>query len=171
MTCTLILTRHAKSCWNSDAPSDHSRPLNERGQLAAKALGSWIKEYDYHPTQVISSSSQRTRETYQLMQLETSSIYLERLYHASAEVMFQVLKEAETPRTLILGHNPGIASFAHQIVSFPPDHSRFEDYPTGATLVADFPIESWSELTWGSGIVRDFAVPRELLGASPDLAA
>jgi phosphohistidine phosphatase len=80
-------------------------------------------------------------------------------------VLFQVLREAEHRRVQILGHNPGIADFAHQLLRNPPDHSRFEDYPTGATLVATFPIDNWSDLSWGSGKVVDFTVPRELLGA------
>ncbi len=171
MTCTLILTRHAKSAWDSDAPSDHARPLNKRGRRSARALGRWLRDCAHLPAQVISSPSQRTRETFELMDLGVPGIFVERLYHASSDVMFQVLKEAESPRTMILSHNPGIAAFAHSIVSYPPDHSRFDDYPTGATLIAEFPFDSWSELTWGSGIIRDFIVPRELLGESPDLAA
>ena len=69
MTCTLILTRHAKSAWDTSAPSDHARPLNQRGRASAKALGDWLRDIDQLPGQVLSSSSQRTRETYQLMDL------------------------------------------------------------------------------------------------------
>ena len=39
MTCTLILTRHAKSAWDATVPSDHARPLNKRGLRAAKKAG------------------------------------------------------------------------------------------------------------------------------------
>ncbi len=165
MTCTLILTRHAKSAWDTRAPSDHARPLNKRGRASAKALGDWLRDIDQLPGQVLSSSSQRTRETYQLMDLFAPAVFTERLFHASPEIIFEVLKQAEHPRTMILCHNPGIAAFAHAIVSHPPDHSRFDDYPTGATLIARFDIDRWSDLTWGSGKVVDFIVPRELLGA------
>ena len=165
MNCTLILTRHAKSAWDTSAPSDHARPLNQRGQRSAPAIGDWLRDIDMIPHQVISSSAQRTRETYDLMGLDVPAIFIERLYHATADVLFQVLREAEHRRVQILGHNPGIADFAHQLLRNPPDHSRFEDYPTGATLVATFPIDNWSDLSWGSGKVVDFTVPRELLGA------
>ncbi len=165
MTCTLILTRHAKSAWDTSAPSDHARPLNKRGQTSAKALGDWLRDIDQKPAQVLSSSSQRTRETYELMKLEAPATFTERLYHASSDIIFQVLKEAQHGRTMILGHNPGIAAFAHAIVSHPPDHSRFDDYPTGATLIARFDIDSWNDLSWSSGRVVEFTVPRELLGA------
>ncbi len=97
MTCTLILTRHAKSAWDTTSPSDHARPLNKRGRHSARALGRWLREKGHVPDQVISSSAQRTRETYYLMNLEAPALFTERLYHASAEIMFQVLNEAEQP--------------------------------------------------------------------------
>lgn len=164
MTHRLILIRHAKSAWDTPAPSDHARPLNKRGRRSAQAIGKWLKDMDYVPDQVLSSSSLRTRETHELLGLDAPATFLERLYHASSEVMFQVLAEATTPTVLILGHNPGIAAFAHSLAKQPADHSRFDNYPTGATLILDFPILSWAELNWGSGKVRDFVVPRELLG-------
>ncbi|UWR44662.1 SixA phosphatase family protein [Phaeobacter inhibens] len=165
MTCTLILTRHAKSAWDTSAPSDHARPLNNRGRHSAAAVGTWLREIGMIPDQVISSSAQRTRETCDLMELGAPAVFIERLYHASAEILFQVLREAEHNRVLILGHNPGLAAFAHSIVRHPPDHSRFDDFPTGATLIARFDIDRWADLTWSSGKVGEFTVPRELLGA------
>ena len=40
----LILMRHAKSAWNTDAPSDHARPLNERGRKSAPLIAKKLKE-------------------------------------------------------------------------------------------------------------------------------
>ncbi|MBY6057185.1 histidine phosphatase family protein [Leisingera daeponensis] len=164
MTCTLILTRHAKSAWDTNVPSDHARPLNKRGRRSAPAIAAWLRECGYVPDQVICSSAQRTRETCELMELGVPATFTERLYHANSDIMFKVLQQAEKPRVMLIGHNPGIAAFAHSIVASPPDHSRFDDYPTGATLVVEFAIGSWKELHWSSGKVVDFAVPRELLG-------
>ncbi|KIC11662.1 phosphoglycerate mutase [Leisingera sp. ANG-M1] len=164
MTCTLILTRHAKSAWDTNVPSDHARPLNKRGRRSAPAIAAWLKECGYLPDQVISSSSQRTRETWELMGLDAPAAFTERLYHANSDIMFKALSEAEQPCVMMIGHNPGIAAFAHSIVASPPDHSRFDDYPTGATLVVRFAIDTWRDLAWSSGNVIDFAVPRELLG-------
>lgn len=164
MTRTLILTRHAKSAWDSTAPSDHARPLNKRGRRSAKALGDWLRQHNHMPDQILSSSSQRTRETQALMGFEAPASFSERLYHASSEILFQALREAEHQSVLLVTHNPGIAAFAHAIVAAPPDHVRFDDYPTGATLVVQFDIDSWSQLSWSSGRTVDFIVPRELLG-------
>jgi len=164
MTCTLILTRHAKSAWNTDAPSDHARPLNKRGRRSAGALGNWLREQPVLPAQVLSSSAQRTRETYELMELPIPVVFTERLYHATPEIILDVLREASKPEVLLLGHNPGLLNFAHQIVKHPPAHSRFDDYPTGATLMVQFDIDHWAQLQPASGKVLDFVVPRELLG-------
>lgn len=165
MTCTLILTRHAKSAWDTNVPSDHARPLNKRGRRSAPAIGAWLRDNGHLPDQVISSSSQRTRETWELMGLEAqATAFTERLYHANSDIMLQLLQQAERPCVMMIGHNPGIAAFAHSIVKHPPDHSRFDDYPTGATLVARFKAERWQDISWSSAKVLDFCVPRELLG-------
>ncbi|MCZ4269953.1 histidine phosphatase family protein [Rhodobacteraceae bacterium R_SAG6] len=164
MTCTLYLTRHAKSAWNTDAPSDHARPLNKRGRRSAAALGAWVREQEVQPLQVLSSSSLRTRETYDLMELTAPASFTERLYHATPEIIHDVLHEATQPQVLLLGHNPGLMEFAHEIVKHPPPHSRFDDYPTGATLIVEFDIAHWAEMQPTSGRVIDFVVPRELLG-------
>ncbi|MGR3617010.1 MAG: SixA phosphatase family protein [Paracoccaceae bacterium] len=163
MTHRLILTRHTKSAWDAPTPSDHARPLNKRGRKSAFAIGNWLRERGYLPDQVISSPSQRTRETHELMKLDAPGIFAERLYLGPSGIMFDVLTEAEHPVILMIGHNPGIAAFAHSLAKRPPGHPRFDDYPTGATLVLDFDISSWSELTWGSGEPVDFVVPRDLL--------
>ena len=165
MTCTLILTRHAKSAWDSTAPSDHARPLTSRGRHAATALGDWLRRQGHVPDQVISSPSQRTRETYDRMKLQSPAVFVERLYHASADIIFQVLSEAERPCTMILGHNPGIGSFAQGMASEHPEHPRFFNYPTGSTLILEFDIPSWTKLEWGTGKLVDFVVPRELESA------
>jgi phosphohistidine phosphatase len=165
MTCTLILSRHAKSAWGTEAPSDHARPLNKRGRRSAEVLGDWLRSRKYVPDLVISSSSQRTRETFARMSLTVPVVFTERLYLASADIILNVLTEAEAPKVMILGHNPGIAAFAHQLVKSPPEHHRFDDFPTGSTLVADFDIKTWDKVKWSSGKVRDFIVPRELLQA------
>lgn len=163
MTRTLILTRHAKSAWGNNAPSDHARPLNKRGRRSAAALGDWLRRNDQIPDQILCSSSQRTRETQELMAFDAPTVFIERLYHASSEIIFQALREATQNRVMVVSHNPGIAAFAHAVVATPPDHIRFDDYPTGATLVVRFDIDSWEDLSWSSGRVVDFVVPRELL--------
>lgn len=162
----LILTRHAKSSWDDPMMTDHERVLNARGRAAAVDLGGWLASRGYVPGQVLVSDSVRTRETWERIaphlpaapEAELKSA----LYHAGPDVMLAVLRHACADVVMIVGHNPGIGEFAQRIVARAPLNPEFQRYPTGATLVADFAVESWDQVDWGLGSVDDFIVPREL---------
>lgn len=162
MTLRLILMRHAKSSWGDPAQPDHARALNDRGQRSAAALGDWLRARGYMPDQVFSSSSVRTRETFDRLGIDAPTQFFEALYHASPATLLKTLRAATGQTVLMLGHNPGIAAFARSLVATPPAHERFDDYPTGATLIADFAIQAWDTLTPGIGQTVDFIVPRAL---------
>jgi phosphohistidine phosphatase len=68
MTKRLIVLRHAKSAWDTDAPDDHSRPLAKRGRKDAPLIGARLAQLEWVPQAVISSDSARTRETWARME-------------------------------------------------------------------------------------------------------
>ncbi|MFN4061358.1 MAG: SixA phosphatase family protein [Paracoccus hibiscisoli] len=157
----LILTRHAKSAWDDPTLDDHDRPLNDRGRRSARALGDWLASRGYEPEEVLCSSAARTQETWAviagaplevrpLMRIEPS------LYQAGAERMMAVLKSATMPTVMMLGHNPGISEFAAMLPARAPTDPDFRRYPTGATLVVDFQVDSWDQIAPGQGSVMDF---------------
>ena len=162
----LILTRHAKSSWDDPLTPDHDRPLNERGKAAAADLGQWLASRGYVPDEVYCSDALRTRKTWSgIAPALPGSPVLElkpALYHAGPDVMLAVLRHAKADTVMIIGHNPGIAEFAAKLVAQAPRSAEFARYPTGATLVADFAVESWADLGWGQGVVDDFIVPKEI---------
>lgn len=162
MTRTLILMRHAKSSWDTPMLDDHDRPLNKRGRKSAQALGDWMALEGFLPDQVLCSTAVRTQETFRGLDIALEPELRPDLYHADPSDMLAVLKEANGRTVLMIGHNPGIAAFAQALVAEDPDHDRFEDYPTGATLVVRFDIEDWGKLVPGTGAVVDFVAPREL---------
>ncbi|MFU1478061.1 SixA phosphatase family protein [Roseovarius sp. C7] len=160
----LILMRHAKSSWNHPELEDHDRPLNERGQASARALGDWLRTKGYLPDAILSSTAQRTRDTAALLGLDDiPAEHTRDLYLADAGDMMATLRKAKAESVLMLGHNPGIAWLAELLVAKPPAHVRFADYPTGATLVVQFEIDDWSALQPETGTVVDFTVPRDLM--------
>ena len=167
MTLRLILTRHAKSSWDDPLMSDHDRPLNERGKAAAADLGGWLASRGYVPGQVLVSDATRTKETWAglapALSVASAVDLKPALYHAGADVMLAVLRHAAAPVVMMIGHNPGIAEFAHRIVARAPASPDFQRYPTGATLVCDFAAESWAEVAWGQGALCDFIIPREIM--------
>ncbi|MCB6180030.1 histidine phosphatase family protein [Rhodobacter sp. Har01] len=164
----LILTRHAKSSWDDPTMADHDRPLNERGKAAAADLGQWLSSRGYVPQEVLCSDSLRTRKTFSgiapalpgtpVLELKPA------LYHAGPDVMMAVLRHGKADVVMMIGHNPGIAEFAHRLVSKTPASPDFTRYPTGATLVVDFAVDTWTEVEFGQGVPVDFVVPKEIAG-------
>lgn len=163
----LILTRHAKSSWEDPLTPDHDRPLNERGKAAAADLGVWLSSRGYVPDEVLCSDALRTRKTWSgiapalpgtpVLELKPA------LYHAAADVMLAVLRHAKADTVMMIGHNPGIAEFARKLVAHPPVNPEFGRFPTGATLVCDFYIDSWQDAVFGQATAADFIIPSEIV--------
>jgi phosphohistidine phosphatase len=163
---TLILMRHAKSSWDSPTLSDHDRPLNDRGIQSAIALGDWLREKKLTPDQALVSSSVRTQETFAGLNLEVKPTLKSELYHASSDVLLESIKHAEGETIIVIAHNPGIGDLALRLARMMrqhPNHSRFADYPTGATLVIQWNAESWGSIDWSQGEILEFIVPSELV--------
>lgn len=157
----LILTRHAKSAWDDPSMEDHDRPLNDRGRKSARALGDWLASRGYDPEEVLCSTSRRTVETWERVAaavFETRpALRLEDgLYHAEPDAMLYVLRSATMNTVMVIGHNPGIAAFAAMLPERAPLDPDFRRFPTAATLVVDFPADSWGDVRPESGDVRDF---------------
>ena len=163
MTKILTLMRHAKSSWDNPALSDFERPLNARGKRSAKILGDWLRETHNVPDEVYCSTALRTQETLEGLAIQAEVVVSDSLYHADAKRLKRVLGTSHSRHLLVVGHNPGIQEFAASLVTDPPRHPRFVDYPTGATLVLEFDIESWSEIEQSLGKVQAFVTPRDLL--------
>ncbi|MFZ7091648.1 SixA phosphatase family protein [Primorskyibacter sp. 2E233] len=158
----LILMRHAKSDWSFNL-EDHARPLNARGQRSAKALGDWLRAQGYIPDQILCSDAQRTRETLTLTGIEAPTEYSPALYLADTRTMVDALRDASGGTVMMIAHNPGTCAVAHDLLREKPVHDRFDDCPTGATLVAEFDIDTWEKLEPGTGRALNFIVPRDLL--------
>ena len=108
----LMLMRHAKSAWQSEAPTDHARPLNKRGRRDAPRVGKRLVELGWVPDQVLGSDSRRTQETWEQMQkhFPEARVRFTRALYAGGptELRSEVARLSAAVRTvLVLGHNPG----------------------------------------------------------------
>ena len=94
----LIIMRHAKSDWDTDAPTDHARPLNKRGRREAPRVAQRLVELNWIPQYIVSSDSARTRETYELMRSAFAVAphveFLPMLYHAGPNDLASALAVA-----------------------------------------------------------------------------
>ena len=162
----LILIRHAKSSWDDPFQDDHARVLNKRGRDAARAIGVWLHTKGYAPTCVLVSDAARTLETAALvlpcLDNTPSQHSLSKLYHASPDTILAAVQHRTDACVAVIAHNPSIGMLARALAVAPPDHRRFDDYPTGATTVIDFD----GPVAVGTGTVVDFVVPRDLIGAA-----
>ena len=122
MARKIILVRHAKSDWDSDAPDDFSRPLNTRGREDARRTGAWLVERGYVPALILSSTSARTRETVARLGagagvvFEPRTRFLDSLYHGSSESIAAALADNECNElTMVVAHNPSLEDFLYRL--------------------------------------------------------
>ncbi len=162
----LILMRHAKSSWADPGQRDIDRPLSQRGRAAAELIGDWLARSGYGPDHGLVSSATRTRETWDILASRIGTPTFDpvpALYHAEPEAILSVLRAApEDNAVLILGHQPGLGEAAARLLAAPPEDAEFERHPTAATSIIDFDAARWREISWGSGRLVDFTVPRRL---------
>ncbi len=160
----LILMRHAKSGWSDLATTDHERTLSDRGRWSAAAMGDWLREHYLIPDHVLCSDAARTRETLSRLKLEESNVsYSRSLYLAEPDVMAAALQAQDHDCILMVAHNPGSETLARMLLTTAPDHPDFANFPTCATLVADFDIPDWQHLKFNTGTAAHFTVPRDLI--------
>ena len=163
----LILMRHAKSSWKSDAADDHSRPLNKRGRRDAPAVAQALKERDWTPELVYSSDSKRTSETLQLMCGSFAPgpdiKFVSALYHGGIhEIRDAAANTADEIQTvMMLGHNPG---WEHAVSWFTGEHHMMGT-ANAALLVSE--AESWREVLSGERAwqLLDVVRPKDLPSA------
>ena len=169
---TALLLRHAKSAWGTPGLADHERPLNDRGEQAARRMADYIARDAPPPDLILCSTSVRTRQTLAALvprlPAPAPPIALEKgLYLASETALFARLRAIpdETDTVLLIGHNEGIWQLAELLAGHGPAGllSALRDkYPTGALAVLRAPAERWADLAVGSAELRAFVRPRDL---------
>ena len=158
----LLMLRHAKSDWNSGAPTDHERPLAGRGRKAAKAMGRFMALANLVPDYAITSSAIRARATLQLAMeagdWDCPVNTTPDLYETGVEGVLGVV--AETPESedsvLIVGHQPTWGGVAQVLTG---GSLRMA---TGTLVGITLHVESWRSIRTGVGELA-FVVPPRLL--------
>ena len=178
---TLYLLRHAKSDWSDGALSDHARPLNARGRVAAPLVAAYLKKKSYFPQLVLCSTARRTIETLDLIKpiLPPATVirYEDPLYLAEPEKLLERVRwiENQFGQAMMVGHNPGTELLAATLSA--PGKTAAEKarrallrekYPTAALAVLRFQIEDWREVGRGVGDLVDFVRPKDLDGVDSD---
>ncbi len=143
---TLVLMRHAKSDWGDEALSDHDRPLNPRGRRDAPRMAEWLSEIDLIPDLILSSSSERTRQTVELMtaqwQGQPAVSFCDALYLPTPDTMLKVAASdgCDAEVLMMVSHNPATAYLVSELAD------RAIEMPTAAIAVFEVMISDWSKL-------------------------
>jgi len=145
---TLVITRHAKSSWNSDAIDDFSRPLNKRGLRDAPVMAQRLQQRGPIPQLVVSSTAARALATTKLMLpafeiSEDQLVTTDEIYEAPVSALAQTIKaQPDTFEIIMLvGHNPGVSGFAEFL-----SVGAHLQMPTCAMACLQLDIDSWKDL-------------------------
>lgn len=168
---TLYLLRHAKSAWDAPGLSDHDRPLNRRGELAAKSMAGYLGTLSPRPDLILCSTASRTRQTLaplvKVLGAPTPPIALEKgLYLALEEDLLNRLRALpeNVAAALLIGHNDGIGRLAADLAGNGPQPalaSLKEKFPTGALAILRL-RGPWAGLASRACELADFTRPRDL---------
>jgi len=172
LTRTLLLLRHAKSAWSDPRLDDHDRPLNRRGERAAKAMADHIARLGLRPDLILCSTALRTRQTLApivatLAPPAPPIILSKDLYLAPEEVLLAQVRAVSDDRAsvLLIGHNDGIGHFAAALAGDgPPEElaSLRAKFPTGALATLSLRDQPWRKLDFGAARLISFVRPRDL---------
>lgn len=167
----LFLMRHAKSSWDSQVDDDFSRPLNNRGIVAAQLMGNLFIEKSITPDLILCSDAVRTKQTLTIMienGFNSPRIqYLHSLYHAGVETLYSAVQSSpvDMRSLMVIGHNPGLQMFAHELLN--PLVSEegtmfYTKFPTAAFAHIQFLEQNWSDIGPNSGALICYLTPKQL---------
>ncbi|MHC4409388.1 MAG: SixA phosphatase family protein [Planctomycetota bacterium] len=161
MSRELLVLRHAKSAWDTDAPSDFARPLSKRGRKAAPRVGRWLRAHRLQPDLVVASTALRVRQTVHRLlpelEAEPEMFWADGIYCASLGALMSVLAACpDSPaRVLLVGHNPGLELLVEHLTGVA------EPFPTAALARIELP-DDWTGLRARCGSLEAMIRPREL---------
>lgn len=143
----LFIIRHAKSD-QSFFGNDFERPLNERGRSDAPLMAKRLLDKKYTIDALVSSPATRAKKTAELfsetLKLPAAEIiFISALYHASAEVFYEVVSGLpdELNTVAVFSHNPGISYFVNSLNT----STKIDNMPTCAMFGVSADIAAWSD--------------------------
>lgn len=166
---TLYLLRHAKSSWDDPSLADHDRPLASRGVRATPYVADHMRQVGIVPDVVLCSSSQRTRQTLDLLgdavASDTEIRVEEGLYQASADALLDRLRMLpdSAQQAMLIGHNPAMQQLAVRLAASGQHLERMaRKFPTAALATLDAAIDGWTDLAAGCAELAGFVRPDDL---------
>lgn len=168
----LTLLRHAKSDWDDPVARDFDRPLNRRGEKAARLIGHFARAKKLGFDYLVASPAVRVRETldtfYEGYGEVLEAQWDRRIYLAAAPTLFDVIRDLpeRTEHALMAGHNPGLEELILDLVPDDASNPLREDveikFPTASLAVMELAIDRWADAREGLAKLVSFTRPRDL---------
>ena len=159
----LFLLRHAKSSWSDPSKADFHRPLSKRGISNALSLSKYISQHQIIFDLILSSPSERTQATLDLIFTEKDFLskikFQEAIYHAEMSTLLELIKDQNNLKKniLVIGHNPGLHLLIEHLTKI-----LIENFPTcGFVKLSNF--DSWKDLDANILDLKFFVTPRDLI--------
>jgi phosphohistidine phosphatase len=159
----LFLLRHAKSSWSDLSTADFHRPLSKRGISNALSLSKYISQHQIIFDLILSSPSERTQATLDLIFTEKDFLskikFQEAIYHAEMPTLLELIKDQNNLKKniLVIGHNPGLHLLIEHLTKI-----LIEKFPTcGFVKLSNF--DSWKDLDANILDLKFFVTPRDLI--------
>ncbi len=159
---TLILARHAKSSWKTDAETDFDRPLNKRGLSDAPLMAGRLRSKGPLPDRVVSSTAVRALATTELylhgLGMRNNQLTTTRsIYEAPVSALITQIEQmtADCTIAMMVGHNPGMSAACHFLSS-----QADLEMPTCALACFDLEIDQWKDVYRDCATLRWFDYPK-----------
>jgi phosphohistidine phosphatase len=160
----VIIVRHAKSVpYGYD--NDFYRDLTDRGESDAAKIGDKLSDLGIKPDLVISSPATRAWHTasifcgkleYEKAKIRKEDILYQGLTTQSFIEMLQDLPES-VQTVFVFGHNPTVYYLVYNLVKY-----FNSDMPTCSTVVLDFAVEKWTDVSARGGTVVMQLTPKSV---------
>lgn len=162
MAKQLLIIRHAKSDWGSASLTDFNRPLNRRGNANAPEMAERMVKQRIIPQLIVSSPAVRALTTAKYFakawHIDVEELIEEpAIYEANAKTLLSVVNKLndQFEQIALFGHNPGLTDLANYL-----SNGHIYNMPTCSIVIVEFPFESWSEVSSGTGKVLLFDYPK-----------
>ena len=159
----LFLLRHAKSSWDSPQLEDFDRPLSRRGVSDALSLSEYIAKHQIIFNLVLSSPSERTQSTSDLILIDMNPAPViklkESIYHGEAITIISLIKGQDDllENILVIGHNPGLHNLMEALTK-----KTIQKVPT-CSFIKLSNFDSWKDLDANILDIEFLITPKDLI--------
>jgi phosphohistidine phosphatase len=154
----LYLLRHAEAGEKTSGQHDKDRDLTSKGVKQSVQVGSFLKKHNFAIDAIYTSTAVRTKETTSFvsdtLKFDQRNVFnVEELYEASTRTFLQFICELDNGlnNVMCVGHNPTISYLAEYLTK-----AELPEMATGSLAIISFNIDSWAQVSQGSGTLVNY---------------